>query len=57
MQQLGLDLGNEGVRGVPIQLTPQLQAQLVALLAAALLAVLGDGPGRGARGDKEDHDE
>lgn len=57
MKQLGLDLGNEGVRGVPIQLTPQLQAQLVALLAAALLAVLGDAPGRGARGDREDHDE
>jgi len=57
MRQLALDLGSEGVSGVPMQLTGELQEQLVVLMAEALLALLLDDPRRAARGVGEDGDE
>lgn len=57
MKQLALDLGSEGVGGAPMQLTGELQEQLVVLMAEALLALLLDDPRRAARGVGEDGDE
>ncbi len=55
MRQLGLDLGIIGVgSGVPIQLAPELQEQLVVLMAEALLALVVDDPQREARAEREE---
>ena len=55
MRQLALDLGIIGVGGgVPIQLAPELQEQLVVLMAEALLALVVDDPQREARAEREE---
>jgi hypothetical protein len=55
MKQLALDLGIIGVgSGVPIQLAPELQEQLVVLMAEALLALVVDDPQREARAEREE---
>lgn len=57
MKQLALDLGDEEVAGVSIQLPPQLQEQLVVLMAEALLALLVDDRRREARAERNEGDE
>jgi hypothetical protein len=57
VKQLVLDLGSQRVAAAPIPLTPELQERLVALMADALLAVLGDVPEPEAQERGEDDDE
>lgn len=44
MKQLTLELGSDGVPATPLQLAPELQERLVALMADALQAVVDNVP-------------
>jgi hypothetical protein len=44
VKQLELELGSFGMPAAPLQLTPELQERLVALMADALQAVVADVP-------------
>jgi len=57
VKQLTLELGSDGVPATPLQLTPELQERLVALMADALQAVVDNDPKPQEEEARKDDDE